>query len=194
MFWLSRPFRHVEARPEMLALGGIVDLPSFGLTFADLAAMPAQHQVPNVGAFAAVAKVGGPPIQGLRLRALLEHAGAHPEAILVNVRGRNGFVATLWRREIEPLAIVAYARDGKPLAPELGGPFRLVLPGFRDEARDVWDLAVIECSDKPAPAPRNGRGTVPAHPTQPGEVQGGLSRSTADPADPRGIVVPPPVE
>ncbi|MBL8862977.1 MAG: molybdopterin-dependent oxidoreductase [Planctomycetes bacterium] len=192
MFWLSKPFRHVEARPEMLAIGGIVDLPSFGLTFDDLAALPAAQQVPNVGAYAAVAKVGGPPIRGVRLQALLAHAGAHPEAILVNVKGRNGFVATLWRREIEPLAIVAYARDGRPLATELGGPFRLVVPGLRDEARDVWDLSVIECSDKAAAKPRNARGTPPARPSEPGEIQGGLARSAPDPADPRGIVVPPP--
>jgi len=124
--------------------------------------------------------------------AILQHVGANPEAILVNVRGRNGFVATLWRREIEPLAIVVYARDGQPLSPELGGPFRLVVPGLRDEARDVWDLAVIECSDKAAPKPRNTRGIPPTHSSQPGEVQGGLARSVPDPADPRGIVVPPP--
>jgi DMSO/TMAO reductase YedYZ molybdopterin-dependent catalytic subunit len=193
MFWTSKPFRHVEARPGMLAVGGIVDLPTFGLTFDDLAAFPPAHQVRNAGAYAAVAQVGGPPIAGLRLAALIERSGAHPEAILVNVRGRNGFVATLWRREIERLAIVAYARDGQPLASELGGPYRLILPGFRDEARDVWDLAVIEFSDKPAPAPRNRRGLPPARPAQSGEVQGGLSRSSPDPADLRGIVVPPPV-
>jgi len=192
MFWISKPFRHVDARPGLLGVGGIVHMPSFGLTFDDLAAMPAEFQVKNVGAYAAVAKLGGPPLAGVRLTALLQHAGANPEAILVNVRGRNGFVATLWRREIEPLAIVVFARDGQPLAPELGGPFRLVVPGLRDEARDVWDLAVIECSDKAASKPRNGRGIPPTHSSQPGEVQGGLSRSVPDPADPRGIVVPPP--
>ncbi len=192
MFWLSKAFRYVEARPGHLGIGGIVDLPSFGLTADDLAALPAEYQVPNVGAYATHAKLGGPPIRGVRLTALLQHVGAHPEAILVNVRSRSGFVATLWRREIEPLAIVAYARDGQALSEEIGGPFRLLLPGFHDEARDVWDLAVIECSDKTAPKPRNARGTAPTHSSQPGEVQGGLYRAVPDPSDPRGIVVPPP--
>jgi len=192
MFWLSKPFRYVEARPGLLGVGGIVDLPSFGLTYDDLAAIPAEFQVRNVGAYASQAKLGTMPIRGVRLAALLAHVGAHPEAILVNVRSRSGFVGTLWRREIEPLALVAYARDGQPLAPELGGPFRLLVPGLRDEARDVWDLAVIEFSDKPAAKPRNGRGTAPTHSSEPGEIQGGLSRSVPDPADPRGIVVPPP--
>ncbi|MCY2960480.1 MAG: molybdopterin-dependent oxidoreductase [Planctomycetota bacterium] len=194
MFWLSKPFRYVEARPGLLGVGGIVDLPSFGLTYDELASFPAEYQVPNVGAYASQAKLGTAPIRGVRLAALLKHVGAHPEAILVNVKSRSGFVGTLWRREIEPLAIVAYARDGKPLSAELGGPFRLVVPGLHDEARDVWDLAVIEFSDKPASKPRNGRGTAPTHSSQPGEVQGGLSRSSLDPADPRGIVVPPPMQ
>lgn len=195
MFWLTKAFRYVEARPGSLGIGGIVDLPSFGLTFEDLAAMPEEFQVKNVGAYASQAKLGGPPIQGLRLTALLRHVGAHPEAILVNVKNRSGFVATLWRREVEPLAIVAYARDGRPLPEELGGPFRLLLPGFqKDEARDVWDLAVIECGDKAAPKPRNARGVPPIRATHPGEVQGGLSRAVLDPSDPRGIVVPPPTD
>lgn len=194
MFWLSKPFRYVEARPGLLGVGGIVDLPSFGLTCDDLAAMPAAFQVRNVGVYASQAKLGSLPIQGVRLAGLLQHVGVHPEAILVNVRSRSGYVATLWRREIEPIAIVAYARDGRPLSPELGGPFRLLVPGLHDEARDVWDLAVIECSDKAAPKPRNARGIPPTHSSQPGEVQGGLSRSSLDPADPRGIVVPPPVD
>lgn len=194
MFWLSKPFRYVEARPGLLGVGGIVDVPSFGFTYDDLASMPAEFQVPNVGAYASHARVATGPIRGVRLTALLRHVGAHPEAILINVRSRSGFVGSLWRREIEPLAIVAYARDGHPLAPEMGGPFRLLVPGLRDEARDVWDLSVIECSDKTAAKPRNSRGTAPAHSSQPGEVQGGLSRSVPDPSDPRGIVVPPPTE
>jgi len=89
MFWLSKPFRYVEARPGLLGVGGIVDLPSFGLTYDDLAAIPAEFQVRNVGAYASQAKLGTMPIRGVRLAALLAHVGAHPEAILVNVRSRS---------------------------------------------------------------------------------------------------------
>lgn len=192
MSWISKPFRYVDTRPGLLAVGGIVDLPTSGLSYEQLAALPAQFQVRNVAAYASQARLGVVPIQGVRLMALLEHVRAHPEAILVNVTSRTGFVATLWRREVEPLAIIAYGRDGQPLSDEFGGPFRLLLPGFHDEGRDVWDLARIEFGDKPAPSPRNGRGIPPVHSSQPGEVQGGLSRAVLDPADPRGIVVPPP--
>jgi hypothetical protein len=194
MSWLSKTFRYVEARPGLLGIGGIVDLPTFGMTSDDLAALPAEFQVPNVAAYASHLRGGSGPIGGVRLSGLLRQVQAHPEAIFVNVKSRSGYVATLWRREIEPLAIVAYTRDGGPLSAELGGPFRLIVPGLHDEARDVWDLAVIECGDKAAPTPRNARGVPPTHSSRPGEVQGGLERAVPDPSDPRGVVVPPPTK
>jgi hypothetical protein len=194
MSWFTKPYRYVDARPGLLGIGGVVDLPTSGIGYAELAAIPAAFQVPNVAAYASHVQLGTAPVRGVRLVALLEHVRVHPEAILVNVKSRTGFVGTLWRREIEPLAIIAYSRDGRPLPAELGGPYRLIVPGLRDEARDVWDLAVIECGTKPAAKPRNGRGIAPTHSSQPGEIQGGLSRAVPDPADPRGIVVPPPVE
>ncbi len=192
MSWHSKPFRHVDARPGLLAVGGLVDLPSFGLAFEDLRALPAEDQVRNVGVFASQARCSPPPLEGVRIAAILKHVGVQPEAILVNVRGRSGFEASVWRREIERLAIIAYARGGAPLPPEFGGPFRLVLPGFADEARDVWDLAVLEFAERGVTRARNRRGQVPARPQQPGEVQGGLPRAVPDPADPRGLIAPPP--
>jgi DMSO/TMAO reductase YedYZ molybdopterin-dependent catalytic subunit len=192
MSWLPKPYRHVEAQPGRLAVGGLVEIPFRGLSFDDLCALPAEFQVRNVGAFCAAARVPGAPIQGVRLKALLQKARAEPGPVLVELRGRGGFLAIVWRQEIEPLAIVAYARDGAPLPPELGGPFRLLLPGFHDEARDVWDLAAVEVTNHSNPKARNRRGLAPAAPSQPGEVQGGLTRSALDPADVRTIIVPPP--
>lgn len=192
MFWIRSAYRNVTPRPGALAVGGLVDRPSFGFTFEDLRRMPTEHQVSDVGAFATPARVEGPPLQGLRLAALLQHVRSHPEAAFVNVRSHGRFQASVWRREIERLAIIAYARDGEPLAPELGGPFRLFLPGFRDEARDIRDLAVIEVSDRPGKDSRNERSEVPSHPSEAGEVQGGLARWRADPSHARTIVSPPP--
>lgn len=67
MSWLPQPYRHVEARPECLALGGVVEIPFRGLSPYDLFALPAEHHVSDVGAYAAIARVAGPPIQGVRL-------------------------------------------------------------------------------------------------------------------------------
>ena len=192
MYWHARAFRHVTPRPELLAIGGSVDMASSGLSLHDLAGFASEHQVRDVGAFARAVRLGGAPIQGVRLAGLFQHVRLHPEAILVNVLSRNGFQATLWTNEILPLAIVAYARDGDVLPRELGGPYRLIVPGLHDEAGDVWDLAVIEASVKPAKRPRNRRGLVPPHSSRPGEVQGGLPRAVPDPLDPRGLVAPEP--
>jgi DMSO/TMAO reductase YedYZ molybdopterin-dependent catalytic subunit len=196
MFWIRSAFRNVTPRPGSLAVGGLVERPCFGFTFDDFCRMPREHQVSDVGAFATPARLApieGPPLQGLRLAGLLEHVRPHPEAAFVNVRSHGTFQASVWRREIERLAIIAYARDGEPLAPELGGPFRLFLPGFRDEARDIRDLALIEISDRPGKDSRNERSEVPTHSSAAGEVQGGLARWRTDPSHPRTIVSPPPM-
>jgi hypothetical protein len=53
-------------------------------------------------------------------------------------------------------------------------------------------VGVIEFSDKSGKDSRNERAFVPKHSSAPGEVQGGLTRVTVDPLDPRTLVSPPP--
>lgn len=192
MFWLPKPFRYAQTTPGRLSIGGLIERPNFGMTFDDLAALDARFQVQNVGAFSTPARVHGAPIQGVRIAGLMELVGASPEALFLNARTHGGFAISVWRREIERLAIVCYARGGEPLAAEDGGPFRLVLPGFQDEARDLWDCALIEFSHKRGHESRNQRSRVPRKSAEPGDVQGGLSRAVPDPADPRTLVVPEP--
>lgn len=193
MFWIHAPFRHASTTPGCLAIGGLIDRPNFALTADDLAALDERFQVNDVGAFASSARVSGAKLQGVRIQALIELVGASPEALFLNASTHGGFKVSVWRREIERLAIVAYARGGEPLAAEFGGPFRLVLPGFRDEARDLWDCALLEFSHKHGADSRNERSRLPKHSTEAGDVQGGLSRSKVDPTDPRGIISPPPM-
>lgn len=192
MFWLPKPFRHAQTMSGRLALGGLIDRPNFGLTFADLAELDGRFQVSDVGAFSTPARVRGAPIRGVRIAGLMDLVGTSPEALFVNARTHGGFEVSVWRREVERLAIVCYARGDAPLAAEDGGPFRLVMPGFRDEARDLWDCAQIEFSHKRGVDSRNQRARLPRHSREPGDVQGGLSRASLDPSDPRTIVSPPP--
>lgn len=193
MFWIPKPFRYASITPGRLAIGGLIDRPNFGLTPADLAELERKYQVEDVGAFATPARVHGTPLRGVRIAGLIELVGASPEALFLNAKTHGGFSVSVWRREIERLAIVCYARGDEALAPENGGPFRLVLPGFKDEARDLWDCALIEFSHKAGAESRNARSKMPRHSSEPGEVQGGLSRASVDPADPHTIISPPPL-
>jgi DMSO/TMAO reductase YedYZ molybdopterin-dependent catalytic subunit len=192
MSWIRKAYRHVHKNPGLLAVGGVVDRPSFGLSFADLVHLPGEYQVTDVGAYCTPARIAGAPMQGVRLRAIFEHVSAHPEVMFVNFEAENGFKASVWRREIEALAIVVYARGDLPLVSELGGPFRLLLPGFKDEARDIWQLATIEFSDRAEKDSSNARSEIPPRPIHAGEIQGGLSRATIDTMEARTIVTPPP--
>jgi DMSO/TMAO reductase YedYZ molybdopterin-dependent catalytic subunit len=191
MFWINRPYRHAQANPGRLALGGIIARPNFGLSFDDLAALDERQQVKNVGAFAAVARTAaGGNIRGVRIKALMELVGMHEEAAFLNVSNHEGFAASLWRREVEALAIVCYARGDEPLSAADGGTFRLVVPGLSAQARDVWNLSVIEFSASSLPDAKGVQ--PPAKPREPGEVVGVGAGMVAN-SDPRTLVVPPPV-
>jgi DMSO/TMAO reductase YedYZ molybdopterin-dependent catalytic subunit len=191
MFWINRPYRHAQANPGRLALGGIIERPNFGLSFDDLAALEERHQVKNVGAYAACARTAaGGAIRGVRIKALMELVGMHEEAAFLNIENHEGFAASVWRREAEALAIVCYARGDEPLSAADGGPFRLVVPGLSAAARDVWNLSTIEFS---ANALADTKGFLsPAKPREPGEVTGVGAGVVAN-SDPRTLVVPPPV-
>lgn len=192
MFWLQKPYRNATPSLGRLSVGGIVERPNFGFTFDDLARVDAKHQVSDVGAYATPARVEGRPLQGVRIAAIAELVAPDPDVLYMLARTHGKFSVSVWRREVERLAIIAYARAGKPLPAEIGGPFRLLLPGFNDESRDLWDVAVIEFSNQGGRDSRNERARVPEHSHHPGEIQGGLSRWVVDPSEARTIVSPPP--
>lgn len=52
--------------------------------------------------------------------------------------------------------LVAWAMDGKPLAPDHGAPLRLVVPGYAGVRSIKW-LTRIEVADMPSPAPIQAR-------------------------------------
>jgi hypothetical protein len=191
MFWINRPYRHAQANPGRLALGGIIERPNFGLLFDDLAGLEERFQVKNVGAFASCARTAaGGHIRGVRIKALMELVGMHEEAAYLNIKNHEGFTGSIWRREAEALAIVCYARGDEPLSAADGGPFRLVVPGLSSDARDVWNLSVIEFS---ANSIADAKGVQPpAKPREPGQVTG-VGAGTVANSDPRTLVVPPPV-
>ena len=121
----------------------------------------------------------------MRLAAIAARARPRPGTLYATafvLRGRGVSALSFFRAEIEPLAIVVYARGGTALAPGEGGPFRLVVPGYSDPfARDLPGLCAVDFARGPAP------GWRPA--------QNPLYRRVhvaPDPGRARSRVVPPP--
>ncbi|MCY2960479.1 MAG: molybdopterin-dependent oxidoreductase [Planctomycetota bacterium] len=134
-----------------LLLAGALQAGDLRLAAAEMAALPAAAQVPDVGAL-----VPGRKGRGVRLSALLERARPTPAARYLNIESRDpSFAVSVPLDEVRAVAIVVYELAGAPLAPAQGGPFRLLVCGHPDECLNVKELARLELSPTP------GRDTRP---------------------------------
>jgi DMSO/TMAO reductase YedYZ molybdopterin-dependent catalytic subunit len=87
--------------------------------------------------------------KGVRLRKLLDLAGPGYGTQWLTFESIEGFSACLPLEEIGRTGIIVYELAGKPLAPEDGGPARLVVPYFPDKCANVKSLARIVISQEP---------------------------------------------
>jgi 2-dehydropantoate 2-reductase len=107
-----------------------------------MAALPAEHQVEDVGAVQA-----GVQGKGILLKALLEIPALAIGTDYVTFHSEDGsFSASLPLRQALDHAILVYESHGGPLPAERGGPFRLVTPGLGDLCANVKGLGRIELS------------------------------------------------
>lgn len=117
----------------------------------ELAALPAAAQVADVGAL-----VSGKRGTAVRLSALFDAAGLLPAARFVNIESRDSaFAVSVPLGELAS-AVMIYAEGGAPLAPDKGGPFRLLVPGHDDDCVNVKQVVRLEL------ARERGRDTRPA--------------------------------
>jgi hypothetical protein len=152
----------------------------------ELRAIPAEFQIAEIGHFAK-----GLRGQAVRLKGLMAFAGVKPNAMYLNAGARDGKLRlALFRWEVEALALVVYAHDGGALSAAQGGPFRLVIPGYHDAARDLHDLAWLEFSKRAAPDTR----AEFAHTRRivVGQQAFDANLTWRDPRDADTIVIPPP--
>ena len=109
-------------------------------TFDELRALPEREQVADVGTL-----VRGRKGSAVRLSALLERSAPREGARFVDVASQDpAFAVSVPFGEVAREAVVVYALDGRPLAVESGGPFRLLVPGHPDECVNVKRVARIE--------------------------------------------------
>jgi len=125
---------------EMLFVGGPCAARELELTAGDLAAVPAEHQVPDVGQL-----VAGREGTALRFGGLVELSGVAAEARFVHVASADGaFTANLPLEEVRAHGLVLYGHAGGALPARLGGPFRLLLVDGDDCSVNVKFLSRVE--------------------------------------------------
>ena len=111
-----------ESLAGTLRVGGPCAAREVELDAAALAALPEEHQVPDVGVM-----LSGREGQAVRLAALYELLRPSGARFVHVASADGGFTANLELERALAQGLVLYARGGAPLPARLGGPFRLLL-------------------------------------------------------------------
>jgi DMSO/TMAO reductase YedYZ molybdopterin-dependent catalytic subunit len=85
--------------------------------------------------------------QGVSIDTLLEHVQLEPKAAFVIEFSDGGYTTNLPIADVvNDQAFIAYGYDGQPLAPEHGGPARMVVPHlyFWKSAKWIRGLRIVE--------------------------------------------------
>jgi len=145
-----------------LRVDGLVGSGEKHLSREDCRAFDAAHQVelgPEHGGPAVPGLPAGRAYRALRFAALMEASEPDLDARWVVFESTDGErAASLPLEELALDAWIVYECDGEPLGEEAGGPFRLVIPGYRDPAAEVTGLGRVEFADAPGRDTRHSRG------------------------------------
>ncbi len=109
----------------MLSISGEIDQPR-ELTFADLAAIDAEHQIIDVSRL-----VPGRKGDAVRFTGLLQLIRPKPTAKYLGLHSStDDFHASIPLAAVADRALVIYRLDGQPLPAKAGGPVRFFIPDF----------------------------------------------------------------
>jgi DMSO/TMAO reductase YedYZ molybdopterin-dependent catalytic subunit len=109
----------------MLSITGLVATPR-SFTFADLAAIPAEHQVADVSRL-----VPGRKGDAVKLAGLLALVEPQSSATWLGLHAtRDDFHASIPLDAVLDKALVIYRLEGQPLPEKSGGPVRFFIPDF----------------------------------------------------------------
>ncbi len=135
---------------------GLVSRP-LHLSFDELAALPATEVLTDIHCVTKWSKFDT-TWRGVRVRDLLELAGAEPGATHLVAHAEYGYTANLDLADATgDDALVAYAFDGEPLEPEHGFPARLFIPHLYLWKSVKWLRGLeLTSEDRPGFWERNG--------------------------------------
>ncbi len=109
------------------------------LSQADLAALPAEFQVPDVRVVAPIR-----PGTAIRLASLLDLVEPAADVKYLTLHASaDDFHASIPLDQVRDKGLLIYALDGQPLAPAKGGPFRFFIP----EYLECHSAEIDECAN-----------------------------------------------
>jgi DMSO/TMAO reductase YedYZ molybdopterin-dependent catalytic subunit len=127
----------------VLTLQGEVESPR-SLTFADLAAIPAEHQISDVSRL-----VPGRKGDAVKLAGILALVKPKPGAQWLGLHAaRDNFHASIPLEAVADKGLVIYRLDGQPLPEKAGGPVRFFIPDFADcHTHEIDECANVKFVD-----------------------------------------------
>jgi DMSO/TMAO reductase YedYZ molybdopterin-dependent catalytic subunit len=128
----------------MLTITGEVQSPR-SLTFADLAAVPAEHQVVDVSRL-----VPGRKGDAVKLSGILALVRPNASAKWLGLHAaRDDFHASIPLDAVADKALVIYRLDGEPLPEKAGGPVRFFIPDFAAcHTQEIDECANVKFVDR----------------------------------------------
>jgi DMSO/TMAO reductase YedYZ molybdopterin-dependent catalytic subunit len=138
------------------AVTGAVERP-VSLTWDDLLGMPRRETVCDIHCVTRWSRYDN-TFAGVPVQAVLARAGVRPEAAFVLVHGEMGYTTNLPLGDLDrPANLLAFSHDGEPLAPEHGGPVRLLVPHLYFWKSAKWATGFeLLAEDEPGFWERNG--------------------------------------
>ncbi len=108
-------------------VSGAVEHP-FSLTWDELLALPKQETLCDMHCVTRWSRYDN-VFSGVGVQSLLARAGVKPEAQYALVHAEQGYTTNVPLDDLDrPANLLALTHDGEPLAPEHGGPVRLLIP------------------------------------------------------------------
>ena len=128
----------------MFTISGLVDAPR-SITFADLAAIPSEHQVVDVSRL-----VPGRKGDAVELAGILKLVRPTRDAQWLGLHAaRDDFHASIPLSAVLDKALVIYRLDGQPLPEKAGGPVRFFIPDFAAcHTQEIDECANVKFVDR----------------------------------------------
>ncbi|HET8905454.1 MAG TPA: sulfite oxidase-like oxidoreductase [Ktedonobacterales bacterium] len=148
------PILTYEATPKFDAeryrfkVWGAVEEP-FELTWDELQALPHAQLTSDFHCVTTWSRYDN-AWEGVHIREILQRAKPSPAAQFVTAHSFTGYTTNMPLADLDDDVMIAFTHDGQPLAPDHGGPVRLIVPKLYAYKSAKW-LSGLEFMEKDRP-------------------------------------------